>query len=88
MTSTRLTHSATRTVWREATAISAALIAAGIGLGFADILPLSALAFLGGLSSAVAAVRERPGRPFGWLLVSLGAIALTAVSVASFLARP
>jgi hypothetical protein len=77
-----------RTIWRGATIIASVLVAAGVGLGVADLLSLSALALLGGLSAGVAAVRERPRRVFGWILASLSGIALVAVSIASVIARP
>jgi hypothetical protein len=89
MTSTRLSSRPdTRPIWLGAVSIASFLTAVGIGLGFAGILPLSALAFLGGLAAAIAAVRERRRGAFGWLLVALAGAALVAVTVASYVSRP
>jgi hypothetical protein len=77
-----------RTIWRGATVVASVLIAAGIGLGIANLLSFSALALLGGLSAGIAAVKERPRRAFGWILVVLAGIGLVAVSIAGMLARP
>jgi hypothetical protein len=77
-----------RTIWRGATVISSVLIAIGVGLGIADLLSLSALALLGGLSAGIAAVRECPRRTFGWILATLSGVALVAVTIAGAIARP
>jgi hypothetical protein len=89
MTSTRLSSRPdTRPIWLGAVSIASALTAIGIGLGFAGILSLSALAFLGALAAAIAAVREHRRGAFGWLLVCLSSVALVTVTLASYVARP
>jgi hypothetical protein len=77
-----------RATWGVATIVAAILSATGITLAVTGLLSLAALALLAGLSAGIAAVRERPRRPLGWLAASAAGVALVAVTIAGLILRP